>query len=46
MQDWMLDVDAHMFELGKYSDALATWVEQNEPEHWPCQNSQRKDGIK
>ena len=26
--------NAHMFELREYSDALPTWVEQNELEHW------------
>ena len=31
-----------MFELRKYSDALATWVEQNEPEHWAMSKFPKK----
>ena len=34
-----------MFELKKYNDALATWVEENASCHWaigPCQNSKKK----
>ncbi|KAL6324844.1 hypothetical protein AAG906_018371 [Vitis piasezkii] len=28
------DYNVSMFELWKYNDALAKWVEENEPEHW------------
>ncbi|RVW61547.1 hypothetical protein CK203_066201 [Vitis vinifera] len=28
------DYNVSMFELRKYNDALAKWVEENEPEHW------------
>ena len=28
------DCNYHMFELRKYNESLATWIEQNEPEHW------------
>ncbi|KAL6332956.1 hypothetical protein AAG906_019967 [Vitis piasezkii] len=28
------DYNMSMFELRKYNDALAKWVEENEPEHW------------
>ena len=28
------DYNVWMFELRKYNDALATWVEENAPEHW------------
>ncbi|XP_034710658.1 uncharacterized protein LOC117933406 [Vitis riparia] len=28
------DYNVSMFELQKYNDALAKWVEENEPEHW------------
>ena len=27
------DYNYHMFELRKYNKSLATWIEQNEPEH-------------
>ena len=28
------DYNVHMFELRKYNESLATWIKQNEPEHW------------
>ena len=28
------DYNVSMFELRKYNDALAKWVEENKPEHW------------
>ncbi|RVW21948.1 hypothetical protein CK203_110570 [Vitis vinifera] len=28
------DYNVSMFELRKYNDTLATWVEENAPEHW------------
>ncbi|RVW69317.1 hypothetical protein CK203_062749 [Vitis vinifera] len=28
------DYNVSMYELRKYNDALATWVEDNSPEHW------------
>eukprot|EP00261_Vitis_vinifera_P038379 XP_019079622.1 PREDICTED: uncharacterized protein LOC109121562 [Vitis vinifera] len=28
------DYNVSMFELRQYNDALAKWVEENEPEHW------------
>ena len=28
------DYNVSMFELGKYNDIFATWVEENAPEHW------------
>ena len=28
------DYNAHMFELRKYNESLATWIKQYEPEHW------------
>ena len=36
------DYNTHMFELSKYSTALATWVKKNEPEHWAMSKFPKK----
>ena len=32
----------HMFELRKYNESLATWIEQNEPQHWAMSKFPKK----
>ena len=36
------DYNYHMFELRKYNESLATWIEQNEPEHWAMSKFPKK----
>lgn len=33
---------AHINELCLYNDSLATWIEQNEPEHWAISKFPKK----
>ena len=34
--------NVHMHELRKFNDAFATWIKQNEPEHWEMSKISKK----
>ena len=36
------DYNYHMFELRKYNESLAAWIEQNEPEYWAMSKFPKK----
>ena len=36
------DYNAHLNELRMYNDSLATWIEQNEPQHWAMSKFMKK----
>ena len=36
------DYNVSMFELKKYNEALATWVEENAPQHWAMSKFQKQ----
>ena len=36
------DYNYHMFELRKYNESLAAWIEQNEPKHWAMSKFPKK----
>ena len=36
------DYNYHMFELRKYNESLAAWIEKNEPEHWAMSKFPKK----
>ena len=38
------DYNVSMYELRKYNDVLATWVEDNSPEHWAMSKFLKKKG--
>ena len=37
-----IDYNYHMFELTKYNESLAAWIEKNEPEHWAMSKFPKK----
>ena len=37
-----IDYNAHLNELRMYNDLLATWIEENEPQHWAMSKFPKK----